>query len=188
MTKISKTQKISKVNKGTGAGGSKTNENGLGFEKQLSLHTEFEIVKETKFYNIIKFKNNDNNEFIYLHKNQLSKYMQNTGKDSNIIKGHGCKQPDECYLNEKTKTLFIIEKKYQNCGGSVIEKLQTYEFKLNNYKKQYPNYRIVYIYALSEYFKTKALAEIEYLNEKKVPIFWGTDTYKQDIVKFISSN
>lgn len=37
---------------------------------------------------------------------------------------HGCKQPDECLIDENNKILFILEKKFQNNNGSVCEKIQ----------------------------------------------------------------
>lgn len=49
------------------------------------------------------------------------KYMSHAINKSIPI-AHGCKQPDECYINEKTKTIFIIEKKFQQISGSVCEK------------------------------------------------------------------
>ena len=44
--------------------------------------------------------------------------------------------PDNCIYVIVNNTLFIIEVKTQNVGGSVDEKLQTCDFK----KKQYQNY------------------------------------------------
>ena len=41
----------------------------------------------------------------------------------------GIKQPDEFYINDQTKTVFVIEKKTQSGGGSVDEKIQTGAFK-----------------------------------------------------------
>ena len=44
-------------------------------------------------------------------------------------KAHGCKNPDECYIDKESKNMFIIEKKFQQCSGSVCEKIQTPHFK-----------------------------------------------------------
>lgn len=43
--------------------------------------------------------------------------------------------PDEAFINNITRTIYIIEKKFQHRAGSVDEKLQTCDFKLKQYKK-----------------------------------------------------
>ena len=43
--------------------------------------------------------------------------------------------PDEAFVNNITRTIYIIEKKFQHRAGSVDEKLQTCDFKLKQYKK-----------------------------------------------------
>ena len=94
--------------------------------------------------------------------------------DNDICKAHGCKQPDECYIDENNKVVYIIEKKFQQTSGSVCEKLQTPDFKLWQYTRTFPQYRIVYIYCLSDWFKKNCIAELEYLEYKntvnKLPI------------------
>ena len=103
-----------------------------------------------------------------------------------IVKAHGCKQPDECFINEYNKTIFIIEKKFQQTSGSVCEKIQTSDFKLWQYSRTFPKYQIVYIYCLSDWFKENCQAELEYLEYKKIPVFWGSNSdYKNKIIKFI---
>ena len=106
--------------------------------------------------------------------------------DKNIYRAHGCKNPDECFIDEATKTMFIIEKKFQQTAGSVCEKIQTPDFKIWQYSRTFPNYTIIYIYCLSDWFKYNCKAEIEYLEYKKIPLFWGnSDSYKTDIVNFM---
>ena len=86
----------------------------------------------------------------------------------------------------KKKIIYIIEKKFQQTGGSVIEKIQTPEFKILNYSQMFPNFTIVYVYCLSDYFKENAKAELKYLELKKIPVFWGnSETYKNDIIHFM---
>jgi len=63
--------------------------------------------------------------------------------DKNIEKAHGCKNPDECYIDEENKNIFIIEKKFQQCNGSVCEKIQTPDFKIWQYKRTFPEFNIV---------------------------------------------
>jgi hypothetical protein len=171
-------------NKGTGAGGSKTTKNGLSYEELTSLNEKITIVKEFKPYNLIKFIGNEK-VFIKPKKTSLFKCMKDY-MNKNIAKAHGCKNPDECYIHEQYKNIFIIEKKFQQCSGSVCEKIQTPDFKIWQYSRTFPEHNIIYIYILSDWFKTNCKAEIEYLGYKNIPYFWGSDiTYKDDIINLI---
>jgi hypothetical protein len=171
-------------NKGTGAGGSKTNENGLSYEEITDLNDKITISKEFKTSNIIKFNGNEKS-FIKTKQANLFKFMKDKMNKDNA-KAHGCKNPDECYIDEDFKNIFIIEKKFQQCSGSVCEKIQTPDFKLWQYSRTFPDYTIIYIYCLSDWFKKNCIAELEYLNFKNIPYFWGSsETYKDDIINFI---
>lgn len=177
-------------NRGTGAGGLNTNKNGLSYENNTDLKEYYETYKndKNKKYFKIKFKNSDK-IFIYAHKRALINYMKDNNEiNTNIKLAHGCKIPDECYINNSEKTIFIIEKKFQQCSGSVCEKIQTAPFKVWHYKQLYPNYNIVYIYCLSPWFKLNCISELEYLQLNKIPVFWGnSETYKKDIINFITN-
>ena len=61
---------------------------------------------------------------------------------------HGCKDPDAAYI--KDNYIFSIEKKFQEKGGSVVEKLQTAVFKRDHYNILYPNHNVILIYCLSK--------------------------------------
>ncbi len=63
--------------------------------------------------------------------------------------------PDDAIYVIKENTLYIIEVKYQQVGGSVDEKLQTCDFKLKQYKKLFSplNLEVEYIYVLSGWFR-----------------------------------
>ena len=171
-------------NKGTGAGGSKTNENGLSYEKITDLNDKITIVNECKTSNKIKFYGGEKN-FIKTKQANLFKYMKDK-INTNIKKAHGCKNPDECYIDEDFKNIFIIEKKFQQVAGSVCEKIQTPDFKLWQYSRTFPDYTIIYVYCLSDWFKKNCIAELEYLDFKNIPYFWGSSKpYKDDIINFI---
>jgi len=106
--------------------------------------------------------------------------------DKNINKGHGCKNPDECYIDLKKKNIFIIEKKFQQVNGSACEKIQTSEFKYWQYSRTFPNFNVIYIYCLSKWFKDNCKAEIEFLEYKNIPIFWGfCEDYTDNIINYI---
>ena len=115
------------ANRGTGAGGAKTNENGLKFEKEISVE---KILEEEGFTRTIFDKTTrtgfflekvvDGKRFIFLKQAGFKKYMKKTyGKDLD-------RNPDEAIVvvdEDKSVKVFIIEKKYQNTSGSVEEKL-----------------------------------------------------------------
>lgn len=171
-------------NKGTGAGGANTNKNGLSYESLTDLDDKLEIVESGQYSCKIKFNVSD----VVLTRTKQS-HLFKCMKDhinKQVKKAHGCKNPDECYINEATKTMFIIEKKFQQTPGSVCEKIQTPDFKIWQYSRTFPEYDIVYVYCLSDWFKDNCQAELEYLEFKKIPIFWGaSETYKTDIINFM---
>lgn len=169
-------------NKGTGAGGANTNKNGIPYEKITDLKDEFTILEKNKFFSKIKFKNNEK-VFIRTEQSNLFKYMKNH-INSNITPAHGCKNPDECYIFNDT--IFIIEKKFQQVSGSVCEKIQTPHFKKWQYERTFPNYNVIYMYCLSDWFRENCKSELEYLNYLNIPIFWGNcKNYKNKIIEFI---
>ena len=63
--------------------------------------------------------------------------------------------PDDAYFCINTKTLTIIEKKFQSGSGSVDEKIQTCDFKKKQYEKLVKglNIKIQFVYVLSDWFK-----------------------------------
>lgn len=171
-------------NKGTDAGGTKTNENGLPYEKITDLDDKITIEKQFETSSIIKF-NGSEKSFTKTKQANLFKCKKDK-INTKITKAHGCKNPDECYIDEEFKNIFIIEKKFQQCSGSVCEKIQTPDFKLWQYSRTFPDYNIIYVYCLSDWFKKNCIAELEYLDFKNIPYFWGSsETYKDDIIKFI---
>lgn len=169
-------------NKGTGAGGKNTNKNGLSFEKLTDLKTEYKVISNNKHHNVIQF-HNQNKKLIESSQSNFYKYMNIDKNKQNI--GHGCKKPDECYIHKVSKNIFIIEKKFQQCSGSVCEKIQTAPFKIWNYKRNFPKYDINYIYVLSEWFENNCKNELEYLDENKIKYFTISKTYKTEIIKYI---
>lgn len=61
---------------------------------------------------------------------------------------------DEVILNANTKTVYVFEKKSQQCAGSVDEKIQTCDFKKKQLQKMMGSvgYQVQYIYLLNEWF------------------------------------
>lgn len=175
---------ISICNKGYGAGGSNTNKNGIPYEKLTELDDKITIHSKNKYLSEISFNDNEK-RYIKPKQSNLFKCMKQE-INLNITTAHGCKKPDECYIDQQNKNLFIIEKKMQQSNGSVCEKIQTPDFKVWQYQRTFPSYNIIYIYCLSDWFKENCKAEIEYLIYKKIPFFWGNSlNYKNDIINFI---
>lgn len=65
--------------------------------------------------------------------------------------------PDDAYFCLKTKTLTIIEKKFQSGSGSTDEKIQTCDFKKKQYERlvQGLDFKVQYVYLLNDWFKDK---------------------------------
>ena len=77
--------------------------------------------------------------------------------------------PDEALYLPSKRTLFIIEKKFQQGVGSVDEKLQTCGFKRRQYErlcKAIPGCRVEYIYILNDWFRNQVYRDVlAYINE-----------------------
>lgn len=197
-TETQKTKTKAK-NKGTGAGGANTNKNGLEHEEKNSVIKHAQSTRALTMEDIVVHTDmNAKNkkklckaphlcmatfnasvgpfDMIHARRKNLSFIMERLGviPIPDAKKAHGCKEPDEAYIyrNASTRILFIIEKKYQQGDGSVIEKVQGADFKRNNYKKQYPGYQIEYLFVFSRWFREAMDAELEFLNEIQVPVFW----------------
>lgn len=175
-------------NKGTGAGGANTNKNGLTFEKNKGLDSEYTIKSNNNNHKVIKFKHKSNIEGITGKKSQFQKYLKvNENKEYAKLRLSGTKQPDNWFIIEKN--IFILEFKFQQSGGSVLEKLQTASKKIENLTDRYVGdkyKKIVYIYILSPWFKENCAAELYYLNKDNIKIIWSdSDTFKQDVVDYM---
>ena len=151
---------------------------GHKFEKCVSLNDYFKIQKlitKPIKYKIIVF-DGCAEEFIFLEKSWFRKFMIYNGFVNNCLKfglAHGCKEPDEAYI--KDNYIFIIEKKFQEKGGSVVEKLQTVVYKRDHYNILYPNHEVILIYCLSKWFETNCKAEIKFLDDSEIPYFFVSE-------------
>ena len=176
------------MNRGHGAGGAGTNKNGLPYEALTDLTTHFTEVTSDKTCKQIHFHQYPDFTYSYCLQAQVLKMMQAKGYlDTAVPMAHGCKRPDECIVDEKNNIVFIIEKKFQEVNGSVCEKIQTGPFKLYHYKRLFPKLKVLYLYCLSDWFKTNCIAELEYLKSENIPVFYGNDEdYKNKLIQFIT--
>ncbi|OGG40589.1 hypothetical protein A2118_03165 [Candidatus Kaiserbacteria bacterium GWA2_50_9] len=135
---------------GIGGGNTKT---GLKFEKRVNILT---LLKRKKGYRV------HGNTIFYngkevaksFKKNALYKYLES--KKVHYKKYISKKLlPDEAIYVIVNNTLFIVEIKFQKVSGSVDEKLQTCDFKRQQYAKLMAplNIEVEYIYILNDWFR-----------------------------------
>ncbi len=144
-------------------GGAKTNQVGLNFEVKTSLRKALLLATKNGLINL------DPQDFIYKEgvkvgflaaKHDLyRKFLKGIDHSAIISKKL---LPDEALINEVNKTLYIIEKKYQERNGSVDEKLQTCDFKLKQYKKlaNTKGYDAKFIFLLDKWFNQKKYKDV----------------------------
>ena len=83
-------------------------------------------------------------------------------------------KPDDCIVNNPQKTIYVVEQKFQKIGGSVDEKLRTFDYRLKYFKKIFAplGMKVKLIYVFNDWFKKK-----QYLNVKKEMMEVGIDIY-----------
>ena len=148
-------------------GGSQTNINGLAFEQETALRDSLlKISGYTIQNNKIYF--NEKYVGITAGKNNLYKILlEPRGINYKTILSKKL-LPDEAVYIEEIKTVFIIEKKFQNSAGSVDEKLQTCDFKKKQYTKLFTplDISVEYIYVLNDWFKKNQYTDVlNYIRE-----------------------
>ena len=131
-------------------GGANTNRNGLHFEQTTSLNT---ALQNAGFIIANHFEVYDRNQLLGYSINQdefSTIFLRQNGINDRAINSKRWK-PDEAFINEIDKTVYIIEKNFQRTSGSVDEKLATFPFKIREYRRLLDpiGYDLVYIYLLS---------------------------------------
>lgn len=177
------------ITRGAGAGGANTNANGLPFEKNTELNHHFMILDEEQFG---KGKNDKYEKFVI---NDKQYYCLSKRGLKNFLKEHYKKpskslEPDEVLVDKENKKIFIIEKKFQQCAGSVDEKLQTVDFKLWSYRRQYPEFEIYFTYVVNTWFKQPCYNDLmDYLKYKNIRVLWGEEKdYFESLAQWINEH
>lgn len=148
-----------------GKGGAKTNLTGLAFEKETSL----EDALIAAGFVVERFMVSKNGELLgeLAGKTRLYKFLEE--RDISWEKRISAQlRPDEAIYSITSKKLTIVEKKWQQVGGSVDEKLQTSGFKLRQYRKLVEGLgiQVQYIYLLNDYFTHPRYNDVlEYIRE-----------------------
>ncbi|GEM_PF-120334 len=156
-------------------GGSNTNRNGLHFEQATSLNT---ALQNAVFIIDNNFEVYDKNQLLGYSINQdefSTIFLRQNGIDDRAINSKRWK-PDEAFINEIDKTVYIIEKKFQHTSSSVDEKLATFPFKIREYRRLLDpiGYDLVYIYLLSsDWFNVPKYQDYyDYMDELGCPHYF----------------
>jgi len=182
-------------NRGTGAGGAKTNENG----KKLEENTRdvfnagcyvVEVLEKTKAKYKVEVVNFNGRNIIRASQGAFKRWaiMEGFSKDDEDYKKrglHGAKNPDDAFIDKVNHIIYWIECKVQEVAGSKCEVLQTYPNKIRNLKERYPGYTINYIYVLDRNFRKYCPKEISYMIEDNIKIVWEDDENFQENLKSV---
>ena len=154
-------------------GGSKTNLNGLSFEGRTDLLESFNQNPNFEVKNKKVFKNNKVvGEYFEKHDFYKS-FLEKKNVDWKIINSKKY-LPDSVFYNISNKTVYIIEKKYQEGPGSVDEKLQTCDFKKKVYMKLVNPMGLImeYYYLLNDWFDKPVYKDVfDYIKEVECKFF-----------------
>jgi len=192
------------INRGTGAGGSKTTLNGSKFENLVSCEPMLEknnfnktIMNKKSKDNYIYEKMEGNKKITYFKQNGFKQYMKDTFS-INVYR-----KPDEAFLihniDTDIYTIKIIEKKNQNVEGSVEDKLKTGLFNKKEYSKMLNTknnikFNIEYAFCVSSFLQNKLNSNnIKYniikeiMIEDNIKLFYGEEnTYFDELYKFVN--
>lgn len=173
-------------NKGTGAGGAKTNENGKQFEeitnnevRLLSQGFTKTVINKNKYGYYLSKKIGLFTEIIFVLQGGLIDYMKQEFEIELF------RNPDEAYIirrpGEKT-IIKILEKKHQNVQGSVETKL----WAAVALKREYElvcgeRFEIEYAFCLNDWFKQQKHEKYIYLHmileENDIDVFYADNDY-----------
>lgn len=183
-------------NKGSGAGGKKTNVAGKSYEKFVDcsnylLKVGFGQVINKKYKYLLKI--DKDSKILFFNQRELNKYLL-INYDKKIYR-----IPDQSILyiqKNKNPLLIIIEIKNQNVAGSVDDKLWAAVAIKHNYKIWLKDFNIEYSFILSPYLynlvntnKKKYNGLKQILNENNIKFFNGNDIKNsENIFNFINDN
>lgn len=146
------------IESGTGGANTKT---GLAFEKKVDLQ---QLLRSITGYSLKPAPNRTGYEVYFNGKllahgfkdRDLYHFLEQRGIEWEKILSKSL-EPDHAIFVKDRNTLFIIEVKFQQVPGTVDEKLQTCDFKREQYTRLVHalNWRIEYVYVLNDWFMKK---------------------------------
>ncbi len=157
-----------------GKGGSNTI-SGSVFELKVDLSSALANIKDIEVNNYKVMKNGK----------VIGNVFQKHGLYKHLVEKHNINWkdriskkllPDDAYFCINTKTLTIIEKKFQSGSGSVDEKIQTCDFKKKQYEKLVKglNIKIQFVYVLNDWFKdTKYRDVLAYIRQVRCNYYFN---------------
>ena len=178
-----------------GSQGSKASLNGQSFE----LRSGLKITKLHSKYYLDEMNGNDAGFIIFegsksiceaYPKDKLEIYLNKNGikrkcydDEEEIYLGNGILnietiKPDNCIINNLTKTAYIIEQKFQCKKGSVDEKIRTYDYRQRYFNLIFSllGYKLKLIYILNDWYKKS-----KYRLVRKFMIEDGVDIYYNEL-------
>lgn len=157
-----------------GIGGAKT-KTGLKFEKRVNIGILFERLKGYSLKGHQVFFEQELVAELYKKHSFYKKFLQPKGtKPEKLLSKRLL--PDQVVFVVNTSTVFVVEIKFQNCEGSVDEKLQTCDFKKKSYEKLVKplGYNLEYVYVLNDWFRNKKYADtLEYISSVNCHYFFN---------------
>ena len=190
-------------NKGTGAGGANTTLNGSLFEERTSIENKLLENKFIKKEIDTKTKNKKGYYFEYIDNDYKIIYLTQSGfvsyftKEFNIDSKYLYRRPDEAFLilHNNQYYLKILEKKNQNCDGSVEDKLKTGLFNKKEYDEMLrplcDNYKfnVSYAFCVSKFLQNKFESNqfkynniLKIMNDDNIKLFYGEDENYLDVL------
>lgn len=155
-----------------GTGGANTNLAGLRFEAKTNLADALMAAGYGIEGNRVS---RDSDLFCLLvGKHDLYRFLLTKGVDyldhmSNKM------LPDECAYFPSSNHFLIVEKKWQEIGGSVDEKLAACDFKLKRYRRLFSplDARVTMVYVLNDYFQQKRYEDVfEYMQMSGCQVYF----------------
>ncbi len=169
----------------THGGGAATNRNGLAFEQATETHEAMRTAginlvqlpkRGSKLLGHEVFDKFHHRVGLQLPKGRFYKdFLEPRGVQwRNIISKKLL--PDDAFINEETRTVYILEKKWQSQAGSVDEKLQGCDFKREQYEKLCNpiGFQVVYTYVANDWFQKEQYADLrDYITRKGCFLFFN---------------
>jgi hypothetical protein len=156
-----------------GFGGAST-KTGLIFEERVDLSKQLEsipgydVIGDNVFFNEKKVA-----QLLKKH-NLYKKFLEPQGVNYKDIISAKLLPDEAIYVIDK-KEIHIVEMKFQQGSGSVVEKLQTCDFKKKQYIKLLSplNISVNFTYILSDWFKQEGLSDVfEYIKNSGCNYFF----------------
>lgn len=180
--------------KNTVGGGKQTNINGLSYEKDTDFldiivkQTNL-VVKEIESKKTIKsraaeiYKSNKLIGYFFEQDSIYREFFKPRKYDYKKEVKYSLLKPDSVFVNEISKTVYIIEKKYQEGTGSVDEKIQTCDYKKNYFyapKFKKLGYKTEFFYLLSPFYDAEKYSNVfSYIKQKGCRYFFNVIPLKE---------